>query len=136
MASTVKVKANTNAVQRTSNGNYHFLIVFSNVKNKLKKSSSIDSMIPVLAAVGKDVSEKCGWAISIFMGGPVPRAGGAIQVARYVAQSWQYLALIYLTYSLHLGKTEHGNSFADSHPTFQEMYMSPFTNFVRKVFRE
>jgi hypothetical protein len=44
----------------------------------------IDSVAPILIAVGKEVSEKCGWAISMFMGGPVPLAGGAIQVARYV----------------------------------------------------
>jgi hypothetical protein len=43
---------------------------------------AIDSMTPILAALGKEVFHRCGWAISIFMGGPVPQAAGAIQVAR------------------------------------------------------
>jgi hypothetical protein len=38
--------------------------------------------------------------------------------------------------SLHVGKTEHGNTFVDSHPAFSETFLRPFTNFVRKVYRE
>ena|ERR1700722_205813 len=95
---------------------------------------SIDSMTPALVAFAKEVAEKCGWAVSLFIGGPLPVAGGAIQIARYLSVSFLLFCTNYL--SLHIGETEHGNTFEHSHPEYKKVYLEPFTNFVRKVFRE
>jgi hypothetical protein len=54
----------------------------------------IDSMTLVLITIGKEVAERCGWVISMFVGGPLPAAGNVIQVARYVTVSVAFDAFL------------------------------------------
>jgi hypothetical protein len=54
--------------------------------------SAINDLVPVLTDFFSDASHRTGWHFSVTFGGPLPIAGGKIQVGRYdIKYVWDFL---------------------------------------------
>lgn len=79
----------------------------------------IKNLPKVLNSVVSELSTRTGWSFLILAGGPEPSNGGKIR-----------------TVSMYEGRRSLGHTFAKSHPTFEDDYVKPFTNFLKQAYRE
>ncbi|KAJ7434080.1 hypothetical protein B0H11DRAFT_2258699 [Mycena galericulata] len=78
---------------------------------------SIDQLEGIIDRLHSLIMEKTGWVGFTMLGGPTPRAGGALGVVVYSC-----------------GTSPNGNTFKDSHPDWNEGVSSIFVEFLRRRF--
>ncbi|KAG1844479.1 hypothetical protein F4604DRAFT_1689098 [Suillus subluteus] len=65
------------------------------------------------------LADVTGFSFSLLAGGPSPELGGLIDV-----------------YSFHVGQTKYGNNFSKAYPEFESTVMSPFRDYLHRVYPE
>ncbi|KAG1827958.1 hypothetical protein EV424DRAFT_1345110 [Suillus variegatus] len=65
----------------------------------------------------KGLADATGFSFSLLAGGPSPELGGLIDV-----------------YSFHVGETKFGNDFSKAYPDFEDAIMSPFRDYLYRVY--
>jgi hypothetical protein len=98
--------------------------------------SAIDHL-PLTVTNGlAQLAAETGWSFSMFFGGPAPIAGGAIQTGRCVIQLLLSFTPVdhWQLFSVHVGKTETGNTFSQAHVDYNNVYMLSYTEFICKVY--
>lgn len=80
------------------------------------QGSYIDRLAPTLGHFLNGLQELTGWSFTVLMGGPTPEAGGKIEAC-----------------SIHVGKTQVGNTFDQACPEFTTGIMRPYREFLDRV---
>ncbi|KAF8418380.1 hypothetical protein L210DRAFT_3511088, partial [Boletus edulis BED1] len=76
----------------------------------------IDRLAPTFAQFLGGLQELMGWSFTVLMGGPTPEAGGKIEAC-----------------SIHVGKTQIGNTFDRACPNFTGTIMQPYKSFLENA---
>ncbi|KAF4593592.1 hypothetical protein EYR40_008379 [Pleurotus pulmonarius] len=76
----------------------------------------INQLPSLLPAFLNQLRRKTGWVFTVLAGGPMPVAGGQIEIA-----------------SVHIGETELGNTWSEAYGGYERDIVKPFTDFVRLV---
>jgi hypothetical protein len=97
--------------------------------------SNIDSPSTALGRRIDHYALKTGWAWTILGVGPNPRAGGEIEVVRYIFFPIAPQMYLISNSSYHNGQTAAGNKFSQFHPEYCDAVIAPFLEFGRAVFR-
>ncbi|KAG1722594.1 uncharacterized protein EDB91DRAFT_1351358 [Suillus paluster] len=80
---------------------------------------NIEKLAAIVNKFLTGLADATGFSFSLLAGGPSPELGGLIDV-----------------YSFHVGQTKYGNNFSQTYPEFESAIMSPFKDYLHRVYPE